>query len=126
MYPAEEDGEDAVEKDGVDKGLGAEGEEESDEIEIPDEEVQPLRAEMPTKAEMAHHRVSHLPYRSWCPECVEGFAREWPHKAQEVERTIPLISCDYLYITEKGVFSREEPGALGRRKAGSIACACHV
>ena len=22
------------------------------------------------------HRISHLPYRSWCPEWVEAFARE--------------------------------------------------
>ena len=62
----------------------------------------------PTQQEVDLHRISHLPYRCWCPECVEAFAREWGHRKQEEERTIPLISCDYLYITENGLFAREE------------------
>ena len=49
---------------------------------------------MPTQEEVDAHRVSHLPYRRWCPECVEAFGRERGHRKQDEERTIPLVSCD--------------------------------
>ena len=47
-------------------------------LEVPQEETQPQRAvrtpSMPTAAEMEQHRSDgHLPYRDWCPDCVEGF-----------------------------------------------------
>ena len=29
------------------------------------------RPGMPTQAEIERHRIDHIPYRSWCPECVE-------------------------------------------------------
>ena len=77
------------------------------------EDVQPTRAmitpTMPTQEEMDLHRIAHLPYRPWCPECVEGFAREWLHRHKEVQRLIPLISCGYLHPSEKGIFARDEP-----------------
>ena len=28
----------------------------------------------PTQTQLEDHRVDHLPYRSWCPECVAGKA----------------------------------------------------
>ena len=34
---------------------------------------------MPTILEIRQHKTTHVPYRSWCDECVEAFAREWPH-----------------------------------------------
>ena len=86
----------------------------SDAIESP-EEIQPARSirtpVMPSEQELAEHRSNgHLPYRDWCPDCVEAFGREWPHKSTHGSgaRTIPLISCDYLYITERGVLAKEE------------------
>ena len=77
------------------------------------EEVQPqkhLKApDMPSKADIAEHRANgHLPYRSWCPDCVEAFGREWPHLTHGGARSIPLISCDYLFVTPKGIFLRKE------------------
>ena len=79
-----------------------------------DEEVQPQKSlrtpPMPSQEDVAEHRSNgHLPYRDWCPDCVESFGREWPHKSTQSssERTIPLISCDYLYITERGVLAKE-------------------
>ena len=83
-------------------------------LEVP-EEVQPQKGirtpTMPSAEDMAEHRSSgHLQYRDWCPDCVEAFGREWKHhsSASSGARTIPLISCDYLYITEKGVFQKNE------------------
>ena len=77
------------------------------------EEAQPNKRitapDTPTKEEVEAHRANgHIPYRSWCPHCVEGFGREWPHKSGCSSRTMPLISCDYLYITPTGVFARDE------------------
>ena len=93
-------------------GAGVSGVDESEAIHAPDEEVKPTRAvrspPMPSQQEIDEHRVSHLPYRSWCPECVEAFGRERGHSKQSESRTIPLVSCDYLYLTKNGVFAREE------------------
>ena len=93
-------------------GAGVSGEDESEAIHAPDEEVKPTRAvrspPMPSQQEIDEHRVSHLPYRSWCPECVEAFGRERGHSKQTESRSIPLVSCDYLYLTKNGVFAREE------------------
>ena len=94
----------------------------SDAIEDGDEEVQPQRLVKtpytPTKAEMAEHRASgHIPHRRWCPDCVEGFGREWAHTGSGIERDFPLISCDYLYITQSGVFLRTELGEEEREAA---------
>ena len=57
----------------------------------------------PTAAEMRAHRVSHLPFRDWCPECVAGRAKDWPHRQQkEVEElTVPEVSMDYCFIREE-------------------------
>ena len=81
-------------------------------VEAPIEEVAPRKVfespPMPTQAEIDRHRITHLPYRCWCPECVEAFGREKPHTRTQGERVLPLISCDYAYQTDKGVFSRDE------------------
>ena len=51
-----------------------------DEDEVADdqeeEEVEPLRKAtspmMPSAAEVEEHRLTHVPYRCWCPECCMG------------------------------------------------------
>ena len=64
----------------------------------------------PTASELADHRISHLPFRNWCPECVEAFGREAPHKSTTGTRAtwVPVVSCDYLFVSTRGVFTREE------------------
>ena len=37
----------------------------------------------PTPEEIANHRVSHIPFRSWCAACVEGRARSYAHKKHD-------------------------------------------
>ena len=47
-------------------------------------------AKMPTEEEVKTHNVSHLPFRDWCPDCVAGRAKDWPHKTwKEVEKLDP-------------------------------------
>ena len=33
----------------------------------------------PSKEERRMHRITHWPFRSWCPKCVMGKSRESPH-----------------------------------------------
>ena len=47
------------------------------------------------------HRIDHLPFRSWCEECVQGQATGEQHRASEEERGKPTIASDYLLVTRK-------------------------
>ena len=77
--------------------------------------VEPLRIApspiLPSAAEVEEHRITHIPYRSWCRECVEGKAlgehrgHGRPHHHTKV---IPVVGMDYFYATSKGVLFREE------------------
>ena len=41
------------------------------------EQVQRLPTpEAPTLSEILDHRATHVPFRAWCPDCVEGRGRE--------------------------------------------------
>ena len=66
------------EKDGVEESeemeCGSEGE--------PDPDFMKTLTDpgKPTQAEIDRHNVNHLPFRSWCPQCVAGRARDRPHK----------------------------------------------
>ena len=82
------------------------GDEEEADEENEGEAQQPTRrtpSTRPTAAEMRAHRVSHLPFRDWCPECIAGRAKDWPHRAQkEVEElAVPEICVDYCFIREE-------------------------
>lgn len=86
-------------------------------IESAEEEVE-VRPKVPvasptatTASQLAEHRDGgHLPYRSWCDDCVEAFGREDPHFGQRKlnGRTIPVISLDCLFVTPKAVYTYKE------------------
>ena len=51
----------------------------------------------PTAEELRIHRLTHYPFRSWCPACVAGRAKSWPHRRQESDEGIegvPSVSFD--------------------------------
>ena len=95
---------------------------ESDEgeiIESTEEEVQPRKVQrtpvLPTQSQLDGHRIDHFPYRSWCPECVEGFGREIAHASHANRASwVPVVSCDYLFLSARGVFMRKEWTPPGR------------
>lgn len=65
-------------------------------------EVRPARTvrnpSAPT-AKDAERRVAHLPYRSWCPECVAGRAKDRGHSGvREEELGAPELSMDYYFV----------------------------
>ena len=83
------------------------------ELEASEEESRPQpgipRPDTPSQAEVDRHRIDLIPYRAWCPECVEGFGRERQHSSgRSEERSIPMLACGYMYVTGKGVSSKEE------------------
>ena len=63
----------------------------------------------PTQRQLEDHRVDHLPFRSWCPECVAGRAAGEQHIARKEEKQISTFSMDYLYLTKPRVVEREAP-----------------
>jgi hypothetical protein len=93
-------------------GEGEEGQA-VEEVQEEEEEALPQKPEnspgQPTSSQVAQHELTHLNYRAWCPDCVEAFAREKSHRmADPSGRTIPLVSIDYCFMSEKGVHSRED------------------
>ena len=54
----------------------------------------------PTAKERAEHEVTHLPYRSWCKQCVMGRGRDNPHqhRRDRSEQGLPIIGIDFFFI----------------------------
>jgi len=61
----------------------------------------------PTQKQLEDHRIDHLPYRSWCPECVAGRATGEQHQKRLEEKRITTFSMDYLFLTKSRVVDRE-------------------
>ena len=59
---------------------GHEGQEADEEAE---EAVRRPEVKAPTKEEVRRHNVSHLPFRSWCPQCVACRGKDDAHRARE-------------------------------------------
>ena len=77
----------------------------------PDEEVAPSKSltnpSQPTAAELAKHRIDHLPYRSWCKWCVMGRGRGSPH-VHHAPSQVPRVGLGYFFITSGGVKRKSE------------------
>lgn len=57
----------------------------------------------PTEEEKREHMISHIPYRSWCADCVRGKGLAEAHRKQRLgqdakEQRRPLIALDYFYL----------------------------
>ena len=50
----------------------------------------------PTPQQIAEHSLTHLPYRNWCPICVQGKGRQDNYKKQQSRQ--PVIQVDFAYI----------------------------
>ena len=62
----------------------------------------PREPEEPSYQERESHRRTHIPYRPWCRECVQGRGRDRPHK--RIDRTsdgVPIISLDFSSLATK-------------------------
>ena len=88
--------EDSDEEVGAAVSLGIEGEKIKAEKE---QKVQKLTdPRRPTQAEVDDHNRTHLPYRNWCPHCVQGKGKDLDHrKSAEEERGLNEFSFDYCF-----------------------------
>ena len=65
---------------------------------------------LPCAAEIALHNLTHLPFRDWCPYCVQGKAVSYPHrKRKEEENEVPGVSSDYMGIKHREVEEGQNP-----------------
>ena len=55
---------------------------------------------LPSRQEVLDHRLTHFPFRSWCPHCVRGKGRDDAHRASpnKSEEGIPQIVLDYFFV----------------------------
>ena len=77
----------------------------------------------PAAEELAEHcDKGHIPYRDWCPDCNEALGKERAHISTDSlhKRLVLLISCDYLFITQKSIFSRDELSEDEHEKALTV------
>ena len=78
-----------------------------------EEDVEPLRKAtsptMPSAADVEEHRLTHVPYRSWCKECNMGRGlgeQRGSHAGRAHE--IPIVGIDFWYITYGGIKRRDK------------------
>ena len=80
----------------------------------------------PSAEQMRIHQLTHYPSRSWCPQCVAGRAKSWPHFRQEVGEFGEVLTICFDYC-----FLRDHPGGesvlvmVGREKRSKMMLA-HV
>ena len=56
----------------------------------------------PSEAEINMHNLSHLPFRDWCPYCVQGKAVSYPHiKRKQKEDEVPIILSDCMGLKHR-------------------------
>ena len=56
----------------------------------------------PTIKEVEQHNLTHIPFRDWCPSCIQGGAPNRSHtKQKDQEYSIPHITCDYCFMGDK-------------------------
>ena len=70
--------------------------------EEPAAKVKPLPTPfLPTLSQYLDHCLTHYPYQSWCPHCVEGRGREFGHHVRAKEPSAaPTISFDYAFVSD--------------------------
>ena len=83
----------------------------------------------PTPEELRVHRLTHYPFRSWCPACVAGRAKSWPHQRrkeeeEEAEGGVPNVSFDYCFLRD--VTGGESIPVLVGRERNSKFLLAHV
>ena len=53
----------------------------------------------PTPQEIQEHNITHLPYRNWCPICVQAKGRQANHTKQPTGTSRrPIVQVDFTYI----------------------------
>ena len=72
---------------------------------IPEETEEAFKPRMmsippaPSRQEVLVHRITHCPFRAWCPECAQSKSHSTQHRSSgdtsEVEH-VPVVAFDYF------------------------------
>ena len=114
LEPAvDEEGGGAERKRARQEGLPGESAEEkgADESEEAREVKAPRIPDAPSRAQVLQHRLTHRPFRSWCPHCVRGKGRADQHRRssqKDIESDIPKLASDYFFIGQRRPAGGEE------------------
>ena len=95
-------------------------------VEIEPEEPEPIvvapSPELPSAADIEQHRVTHIPFRSWCRHCCMGRGTgEQRGRHQGRTHDIPIIGVDYWYMTSRGLDLRNEMPEFPETASGEAA-----
>eukprot|EP00971_Amphidinium_carterae_P255889 5080818-Amphidinium_carterae.1 len=66
----------------------------SEQADVPRQLRQPHQ---PTSLEVQEHRITHMPYRSWCPICVKAKGQPTHHRKGALKEQ-SLIQLDYAFM----------------------------
>ena len=87
----------------------------SEEVKEDGEEAREVKAPpipyTPSAEEVRQHRLTHRPFRSWCPHCIRGKSRAGQHRKspqKEEYQGIPKLASDYFFIGSKRPLQRSE------------------
>ena len=106
MLKGEVSGAMGVDDEGLEENAGADEqiEDREDVLDEPEEAEEPIRRRvdpLPSLEEQRRHRITHLPYRSWCPQCVAAAANDDPHRRAarpaDVALDVPEVHWDYCF-----------------------------
>ena len=99
-----EDEESEKESKGRSDEIDKESDNEDDDIKAEEEGVKHKEVRPPgepSKSEVEHHEMTHIPYRSWCAHCVRGRGKSahHPNKTKDEDKAdrIPMIEIDYCF-----------------------------
>ena len=81
----------------------------------------------PTRREMEEHECTHIPYRSWCEQCVKGRGRKTPHRTrsqEDKEESLDKVTKIYMdfyyngkeYGDDENEADPMDSPAMGRRQ----------
>ena len=62
----------------------------------------------PSARQRALHDLLHMPFRTWCQDCLQGQGKDRYHLRIQDESGVPRIAIDYMFLTERGVTRQSE------------------
>ena len=67
----------------------------------------------PTSEEVEKHNATHLPFRTWCPFCVAGKAKNEPHYKSEEHKPmgVNVVSIDYAFMGDTNIVDEADEEA---------------
>ena len=75
----------------------------------------PVSVEVPSEWEQSQHRLTHLPFKSWCPSCLAHRARSDKHERSGESHSgpVPTISFDFFFTKSDGKDAKgDEPNKI--------------